>query len=321
MKTVFSNSQVCHVWAQQKQENGRNSSSTLYFEGTEIYSYGSHFLAAKFISKNVVLVNSRTYSPTTGQHLSDIRSALSDDIQYFRVPNPSELKCTENFNYYNDSVLDYYYRELKSIKVTSQSSIDYTVERLIGLCLEANEFFQLAGFSLIEIDVESISLLRSHLEFRLKRYQELNSPENIAKKEAKKARIAALEQAKQVEILQENIKQFKICGDYRGLRSLKYALLFVNARPASEGASVVHINANIKTSKGSNVPLKAGILLLKAIENNTAVIGASIGHFTLTRITEIENDKIITINCHDILLSEAKEVLKPYMQNHLKIVS
>lgn len=41
MKTVFSNSEVPHVWARQSQEEGKNSNRNIYFTGPKIYSYGS----------------------------------------------------------------------------------------------------------------------------------------------------------------------------------------------------------------------------------------------------------------------------------------
>ena len=50
MKTVFNNSEVCHVFAQQEQEYGR--SGNIFFEGKKIYSYGYHYLMGNIINDN-----------------------------------------------------------------------------------------------------------------------------------------------------------------------------------------------------------------------------------------------------------------------------
>ena len=76
MKKVFDNSMTCHVWAQQTQEEGRNSKSSIFFEGKTIYSYGRHFWMGHFIKPDVVLLNSESYSVTTGQHQDEVSGAV-----------------------------------------------------------------------------------------------------------------------------------------------------------------------------------------------------------------------------------------------------
>ena len=79
MKTVFSNSELCHVYAQQTQENGQGSS--LFFEGPAIYSYGHHFLLGIFLTndsgKTLLLVNTHHYSSSTAKHQAHLRRAIS----------------------------------------------------------------------------------------------------------------------------------------------------------------------------------------------------------------------------------------------------
>lgn len=41
MKTVFSSSELPHIWAAQKQDHGR-AQANVFFEGPKIYSYGHH---------------------------------------------------------------------------------------------------------------------------------------------------------------------------------------------------------------------------------------------------------------------------------------
>lgn len=76
MKTVFDNRQCAHVWAQQSQERGRSNNGNVFFEGKTIYSYGYHFPMASFIDLNTVLINSDSYSISTGKQQQYVRNAV-----------------------------------------------------------------------------------------------------------------------------------------------------------------------------------------------------------------------------------------------------
>lgn len=82
MKTVFSNAQTAHVWAQQNQESGRNGNSSLYFDGATICSYRDSWTLATFTpyrddsGQRVVIVNAEHYGMTTSRHLRLVRDAL-----------------------------------------------------------------------------------------------------------------------------------------------------------------------------------------------------------------------------------------------------
>lgn len=76
MKTVFDNAMVAHVWAQNTQYEGRSHNGQFFFEGRRIFSYGRHFLAGLILADGAYLVNSDTYSITTGRHMNYVRSAI-----------------------------------------------------------------------------------------------------------------------------------------------------------------------------------------------------------------------------------------------------
>ncbi len=86
MRKVFDNSMTCHVWAQQTQEEGRNSKSSIFFDGPTIYSYGYHFWMGHFVKADVVLLNSASYGVTTSSHQSDVRCAVWH-LKRFEVPD------------------------------------------------------------------------------------------------------------------------------------------------------------------------------------------------------------------------------------------
>ena len=85
VKSVFTNDMVAHVWAQRSQTFGRSNNGNLYFQGDSLYSYGSHFLVAKFLpigDSVIVLHNSDSYGTTTSGHQSDARRAASHYASY-----------------------------------------------------------------------------------------------------------------------------------------------------------------------------------------------------------------------------------------------
>lgn len=67
--------QIAHLWAQQTKPKG--GSGNFYFVGDTIYSYGSHFPIARFVSPDVVLFTSRGYSNSTSRHKCWARVAVT----------------------------------------------------------------------------------------------------------------------------------------------------------------------------------------------------------------------------------------------------
>lgn len=102
MKTIFSNSMVAHVWAQQNQGEGRNGNHSFYFSGKTIYSYGEHFPIARFIDSNTVLMTTMSYSSSTSRHVSDTRQAIPSHCKIIEVPNINNAMTGENFKYFDN---------------------------------------------------------------------------------------------------------------------------------------------------------------------------------------------------------------------------
>lgn len=88
MKTVFSNSQLAHVWAQLKQPHGRSSGGSMRFDGSVAYSYAepvAHIVKAPD-GTLIALFTDRKWSVTTSSHVTDYRSAASH-YKSFTVPD------------------------------------------------------------------------------------------------------------------------------------------------------------------------------------------------------------------------------------------
>jgi len=130
MKTVFTNSDLVHVFNQQNQERGRNNSDTLYFENNLIYSYGSHYLLGEIINNNdAIIINNKGYSNTTARHIYMLIPATRDKKQFFTesINSGSVLyelnycfnklpRARQNANYYLNEIQNLFnsYFEFKS---------------------------------------------------------------------------------------------------------------------------------------------------------------------------------------------------------------
>jgi len=91
MRHVYPNHEIPHLWAHQTQDEARNSTSSFYFDGPTIYSYGSHFPIARLVTnergERAVLFTTAHHSVTTSGHCSAVASAIPADVPVFRVPH------------------------------------------------------------------------------------------------------------------------------------------------------------------------------------------------------------------------------------------
>ena len=91
MRHVYPNHEIPHLWAHQSQDEARNSTGSFYFEGTTIYSYGSHFPIARHVTnernERAVLFTTAHHSVTTSGHCSAVARAIPPNVPVFRVPH------------------------------------------------------------------------------------------------------------------------------------------------------------------------------------------------------------------------------------------
>lgn len=85
---------------------------------------------------------------------------------------------------------------------------------------------------------------------------------------------------------------------------------------AGEDFAFLRVKGNtVETSQHANVPLDHAIRLLRKILAKEVKAGERVGHYTLESVSDPNKEPVIVkIGCHSILLSEAVEVLKPYME-------
>lgn len=88
MAEVFSNDMVAHVWAQQRQQNGRSNNGNFYFEGRVLYSYGTHFPVGIFTAPGgPVFLNSDSYSVSTAKHKHAAWAAVRHIGERYSLPS------------------------------------------------------------------------------------------------------------------------------------------------------------------------------------------------------------------------------------------
>jgi hypothetical protein len=91
MRHVYPNHEIPHLWAHQSQDEARNSTGSLCFEGPTIFSYGSHFPIARHVTnargENAVLFTTNRHSITTSGHCSAVASAIPPNVSVYRVPH------------------------------------------------------------------------------------------------------------------------------------------------------------------------------------------------------------------------------------------
>ena len=301
LKQVFSsNSQLTHVWAQQKQDTGRGNN--MFFEGTRIWSYGMHFLAAQIHTlKNgskVCLTNSHRYSTSTGRHLNYISSAVRGLMPEFHVKDVSNIRGASKE--LDKRARDRVFSPLKRCKVSSVSDIRYETDGILECFNNANKFRELLGLKDIVPNKRDMDKVYKHLHKRLDRFRELNTPEMIQKRDANKAKRdlknAEIEQAKLAETIDKFRKGESNC---QALYRLPFELIRVQGD-------------TVQTSRGASVPLVDAIRLFKAVQSGVLIpeAMASVGEFTFQGITDYpDGTKVLTIGCHRILWAEACNVL------------
>lgn len=75
--------EVCHLWASGNKADAKGFN--IYFEGREIFSYGSHFLLGFRMGPSLFFLNSSGYSVSTSKHKTYVWRAAHGEI--FHVPN------------------------------------------------------------------------------------------------------------------------------------------------------------------------------------------------------------------------------------------
>lgn len=266
MRNVLPVSELCHKWANQEQQSGRNANGSMYFNGSTIYSYGSHFPIAKHIvneqGQRAVLFTERTYSNTTAKHKRNVyMSCKNDDIIYCQNPESSH---EQNFNcWYNLAYMD------GATKLETARKPEIYLNILSMIESKAVKYAQFFGIEIPETlkAVFSIKDKSQYLDYQHKANE-----------------LAKIEAAKR---LKEQKKQFK--EQIKKWLNLETSRLYTNYK-----YDFLRINENrIETTQAVQIPLAIGKKLYELIKDNKLSVGDKVLNYSVNEI-----GKDIKIGCH-----------------------
>lgn len=284
--------ECAHVWAQQKVGWGKKY--RLYFEGRSIWSYGSHFEIARFISPREVLFTTRDYSNTTTKHKWAVRRAISH-LTVYEV-------CS--FDDFNETALDlagrvkYRISSAKREFIGLDAVLKYIAETKSGIRRVLKRFGR-------EMSAASRAKLRAALTLRFTRAEIKAIREKQARYAMAIQRRRAAESAAEIEVLhtralQENQARpwLEDITELTRIAWLNGADVNINLYDMPVMLRLV--GDEIETSHGALVPVERALDLWDRMQKKRPLHGFEIGHYTVTGLV----DGNLVIGCHKIPIRE-----------------
>jgi hypothetical protein len=266
MKKVFTDiSTIAHLWANQLQDEARNSGN-FYFDGKTIYSYGGHFPIAKHIEKDgerAVLFTTRGYSNTTARHIAVVRHAASH-LNVIKCYNPNTTH-EENFNRWKVDA------ELVAAKLPKAKKPEKYLNELEYINTQANKYAQFFGLELPTILTTILSI---------KDKNEYN-----AYHDQKTAILEAERLKKEAELKKQHKKalaEWKAGKTNRLYTRIETDFLRVNEEAA-----------RIETTQAVQIPMELGKRLYNSIKENTLKVGDKVLNFEVNEV-----GAKVKIGCH-----------------------
>lgn len=256
MKRVFNTSwNVIHLFAQQSQSDARGGN--VYFQqdytknkeyGTQIFSFGSHYLLAEFLDDKTIIINDTGYSSTTSRHINEVSQATNQYKQFFY----SSCKLQSVY----DSVLENYKKLANARKPELYiNEITYKFRKL-------NEFHAYKR-NLTKIKKDPL-------------YREIKRIINSLDVESAKKALNK-EQSRKDRLFKNEVKQFKA----HKINRFKYSTKQYDVLRMSKDGTY------IETNQGVTVSTKEAKRLLNLIDNKK-IIGAKVNNeFTVTAFNGI----------------------------------
>ena len=275
MKSVFTNTEICHVFAQRTQSTGRTSAGGMFFQDDNIYSYGYHYLLAKFIDENTILINNTGYSSSTGNHIYLITSATRQHKQYF----------------YNDVVLD---NVVEIIRLNAQKLKN----------ARKKEFYA----SII------ISKFESLTDF-LKKYKKVNDLKSDEYKEIKKIYNAIsknkdkyIQEAKEREKKQVEREKKKFNEDLEKFNN--YEINYIYSKLKEDFLRISKDRKQIETTQGVKIDIQEAKQLYEMIQEKKDIKGLKIDNYMIISI-----NGTLKIGCHNINMNNVHQIGKQLINN------
>jgi hypothetical protein len=271
MKTVFTNSEIVHVFNLQQQSHGRTSNSNMFFEKNKLYSYGYHYLLAQFLDNETILINDKGYSNSTAKHINLVDSATSNKKQFFITKTDTKIVLSDIKNY------------LKKL-TKARKTKEYYLNQI-------NSTFKMY-FDFVEYKKQKTKLkkVKEHREI-LRLYKDFTENYDNLEQQIKKAQIKEQQRAKKA--IKENLKKW---------RNLEIS--YFRNKTGKDFLRLLDSNT-IETSQGVKIDKKEAQRLLNLIDHKKA-IGQKVDNKYL--ITACNG--ILKAGCHNIEMQEINLIRK-----------
>ena len=284
MKNVYNNKELCHIWANEKQESARGSN--MFFENGIIYSYGRHFPIAKIYHNKrgkFILLTKHDYSSTTAKHISYVTRAISDPLSIVDCVDIGDTTF-QNRQYHHQNLNDLLSRAnefiLKAKHARQRSS--YLLDCARNDIDHYQRYIEFFNPSLLAVHKKAIDQIKKGTFI----------PSSIIEKcslnDIKARELEAKREARQIEEEKEDLKAWLDGEDKR-----RY--FTVTALRIKDGY--------IETSKGARVTLQAGKLLYAMIQAGKDIKGYNIEGYTVISI-----NGTLKIGCHEIPIAEVHRI-------------
>lgn len=270
MKTIFTNSEITHVFAQQTQNEGRTSNNGMFFYGKKIYSYGYHYLLAEFIDDNTIVINNSGYSVSTSKHINLVTNATRQYNQYFYLD--IDLK---NVTY--------------QIKNASEKIIKARKKEVYANII--------------------ISKFESLTDF-LKKYKKVNDLKSNEYKEIKKIYNAiSKDKDKYIQLAQERTKKEQEREKKKFNEALtkffNYELNYISTKTNEDFLRISQDGTQIETTQGVKIDIQEAKILYKMIQEGKDIKGLRISNYTIISI-----NGTLKIGCHKINIKNVHQIGK-----------
>lgn len=281
------NSEVAHIWAQQKQKEGR--AGHLFFKDKSIYSYGRHFEIARFVNDDTVLFTTRRYSNTTAKHKNEVRRAISHkDILY--VP------CFDNHN----ENISYYLRRAKESKEKALRAIAYGGYHCVDVKRYLDEGLKYVGHFKVDKELKKEVVKLAGLLEKDKLFSNEEKETLKRRKLSNEKRLKTREDNLKIARAQAQEKYLKEIEDWKNgvIERAPYSYSFDNP-------VVLRVKDDrIETSKGAQITVKTALKLWEVIKAKQSVEGFKLDNYEAQEI----KDNVLTVGCHHIPLSELERI-------------
>jgi len=289
----YSNEMAIHIWANQSETQGENKNGSIFFERNTIYSYGYHFAMAK-IFDSITLVNSSSYSATTGKQLAKVRQSINGN--FIAVPN---VNIAEKG--------DYRYNKKEVIKLHKENRL-YLIEQATQALLRSTRARKSKDY-LVTLAVDCQNEVNDYTEAFSLRYKAFQLPnaKELLEKDKKARKALKIEKVKREKARLLELAD-KIAEWRKGGLNQYFSNVPVMMRLSDD-------KETLQTSQGADVPSKFLKPIWRQVKNciktktNWKPNGhaLNVGHFS---IDSINKNGDLKAGCHNIKFAEVERMSK-----------